>query len=99
MIGCTCVCVCGISQHSTLVSHDPFQHDKYLESNFDVLRDQSGATCTAVLIGPTQIVFANIGDSRSLLSRCARTRVSVSVLLLCIFCIGLRNAVLLFVLS
>eukprot|EP00035_Acanthoeca_spectabilis_P033294 m.22835 g.22835 ORF g.22835 m.22835 type:complete len:571 (+) comp5871_c0_seq1:364-2076(+) len=45
------------------------KHDKNLESDFNILKDQSGATCTSVLIGPSQIVFANIGDSRSLLSR------------------------------
>lgn len=48
------------------------RHDKDLERNFDVLRDQSGATCTSVLVGPSQIVLVNIGDSRIVMCRGGR---------------------------
>jgi hypothetical protein len=35
----------------------------------EVQRDRSGSTCTAVLVSPTHIFFANCGDSRAVLSR------------------------------
>lgn len=45
------------------------RHDKNMQSNFEVLRDRSGSTCTSVLLSPTHIFFANLGDSRVVLSR------------------------------
>lgn len=45
------------------------RHDKNMQTNFDVLRDRSGSTCTSVLLSPTHIFFANLGDSRVVLSR------------------------------
>lgn len=47
-----------------------------IEKNWDVLQDQSGTTCTAVLVGPTQMVLVNIGDSRSMVARGGRVIVS-----------------------
>jgi serine/threonine protein phosphatase PrpC len=44
-------------------------HDLGLAQNFDVLRSRSGSTCTSVLISPTHVIFANLGDSRSMLAR------------------------------
>ena len=44
------------------------RHDRNLQSNFEVLRDRSGSTCTSVLITPTHYVFCNLGDSRTVLA-------------------------------
>lgn len=46
--------------------------DKKLKSNFEVLRDRSGTTCTAVLVSPSHWYFANLGDSRAVLCRNGR---------------------------
>eukprot|EP00730_Choanoeca_flexa_P011940 TRINITY_DN2956_c0_g1_i1.p1 TRINITY_DN2956_c0_g1~~TRINITY_DN2956_c0_g1_i1.p1 ORF type:complete len:559 (+),score=136.00 TRINITY_DN2956_c0_g1_i1:143-1819(+) len=47
------------------------RHDQALHRDFKVkvLKDRSGATCTSVLMTPTHYVFANLGDSRTLLCR------------------------------
>ena len=45
------------------------EHDVNLMNDFDVLRDKSGSTCTALLMSPTYMFFANLGDSRSVLCR------------------------------
>lgn len=43
--------------------------DVRMEQNFAVLRDGSGTTCAAVLIGPASVHFVNLGDSRVVESR------------------------------
>ena len=48
------------------------RHDKALQEDFGILRDRSGSTCTSVLMTPTHFVFANLGDSRSILCRGGR---------------------------
>jgi hypothetical protein len=48
------------------------RHDRALERDFKVVKDRSGATCTSVLLTPTHFVFANVGDSRTLLCRAGR---------------------------
>lgn len=45
------------------------KHDHMLQKNPEVLRDRSGSTCTSVLITPTHFIFANVGDSRTVLVR------------------------------
>lgn len=50
------------------------RHDIELKRMMDQapLKDISGATCTAALIGPSQIVLVNIGDSRIVVCRGGR---------------------------
>lgn len=43
-----------------------------MQSNFEVLRDRSGSTCTSVLVTPRHLIFANCGDSRAVVCQNGR---------------------------
>ncbi|EDQ89635.1 uncharacterized protein MONBRDRAFT_25189 [Monosiga brevicollis MX1] len=45
------------------------RHDRALFADNKVRLDNSGGTCTSVLVSPTHYIFVNLGDSRSLLCR------------------------------
>eukprot|EP00041_Stephanoeca_diplocostata_P015637 m.299209 g.299209 ORF g.299209 m.299209 type:complete len:601 (+) comp20106_c0_seq1:365-2167(+) len=51
-------------------------HDRLLDQDFTVLRDQSGTTCTCLLVGPQELVLVNIGDSRTMLARSGKVIVA-----------------------